>query len=240
MPIPAEGGGAGDANHGRRDAGAGGLGGSGTPTRVDFGSGGGGGDGAAAANSSSSVIGGGGGGGEEAEEAAGGYWGLSGWFGRRSGMSPPPPLGGGPAVSAAAAAAGGMVVDQRTGGTADRSAPGGGTGGAAGMRRSGSSGSGRSAGRTAPSPLSMEIVGASGGRQVGDGGEEQDGGYVSDTDEDEDLYGKTLRPTSEQLVGGGLGLGLGFLRFEFCRWLFSPLPLWASLPGSLCLRSWRW
>lgn len=44
-----------------------------------------------------------------------------------------------------------------------------------------------------PAPLSMEAVGLEGQPHI-------DSGYVTDTDEDEDLYGKTLRPTSEQLV----------------------------------------
>eukprot|EP00752_Nemacystus_decipiens_P002350 g2220.t1 len=199
------GGGGGDAFDGRRDAGAAGApGGDGTPTGVDLVSGGG--DGAAGNGPSSDPVGGGG---DGAEEAAGGYWGLSGWFGRRSGMSPPPPLGGGPA---AASAGSGMVVDQRPE-VAGRSAPGGvGEGGVSGAKRGGSGSSSRTGGRMAPSPLSMEIVGAGGGKRGGDGGE-PDAGYVSGTDEDEDLYGKTLRPTSEQLAALRLRAGCNTVEF---------------------------
>lgn len=136
-----------------------------------------------------------------AEEAAGGYWGLSGlgWFSRRSGMSPPPPLEEG---QTAAAAVGGVVVDQgRAGASAEVDKAGLGKERLAHVTAVGAAGAKGGGRLTAPSPLSMEVLGA--GRQGGEGGEES--GHVSsdsdNDDDDEDLYGKTLRPTSEQLVG---------------------------------------
>lgn len=136
---------------------------------------------------------------EEAEGAAGGYWGLSGWFSRRSGMSPPLPMGEEPGA--------GLASDQRlsmagSDGRASWSRKGSGATVAAAAAAGGgkAAGSGRrvrrGSWRGSPSPLSIEVVGAGelqGGRGAGD---------VSESDEDEDLYGKTLRPTSEQLVRG--------------------------------------
>ncbi|CAM9556983.1 unnamed protein product, partial [Ectocarpus sp. 13 AM-2016] len=133
---------------------------------------------------------------EEAEEAAGGYWGLSGWFSRRSGMSPPLPMGEEPVA--------GLVSDQRlsmagSDGRASWSRKGGGATVAAAAAGGGkAAGSGRrvrrGSWRGSPSPLSIEVVG------VGELQRSRDAGDVSESDEDEDLYGKTLRPTSEQLV----------------------------------------
>ncbi|CAN0109720.1 unnamed protein product [Pylaiella littoralis] len=162
---------------------------------------------------------------EEAEEAAGGYWGLSGWFSRRSGMSPPPPLEEGPAAAAAAAAAG-VVIDQRRGTSSGAAMAGRGggrsgddaptsaaaaaaagvKGGAVGRRGS------RGRGRTAPSPLSMEVVAPGGRRGGGDAGGGLDDD-ASESDEDEDLYGKTLRPTSEQLAALRLRAGCNTVEF---------------------------
>ncbi len=166
------------------------------------GGGGGGGDGDGTPNASPSLAGV-----DGAEEAAGGYWGLSGWFSRRSGMSPPPTLEEG---QKAAVAVGGVVIDQRRVGASAEADKAGIVQGRLARVTTAAAAGAKGGGRlTAPSPLSIEVVGA--GRRGGEGGGE--GGHVSSDsdDDDEDLYGKTLRPTSEQLVrfcfsGAGFGI----------------------------------
>ncbi|CAM9647090.1 unnamed protein product [Scytosiphon promiscuus] len=158
-----------------------------------------------------------------AEGAAGSYWGLSGWFSRRSGTSSPaPPLVDGSPV--------GEAFDRRRlrgSAAADRAAPEGGddrrdgvaTAMAAGRGKGSARRTRRSQSRTAPSPLSMEVASAGawrdrgGGGDVGGGGGGLEAGYASETDEDEDLYGKTLRPTSEQLAALRLRAGCNTVEF---------------------------
>lgn len=166
---------------------------------------GGGGAAAAATGESPSADGA-----DGAEGAAGGYWGLSGWFSRRSGPSSPPP----PPLGEEGSSEGALLDRRRISGSApgDQGGPGRGEDGRAGAAttsaargKGGARRTRRSQGRMAPSPLSMEVVGAAGTWQGGGAGGDSSGGgggtgYASETDEDEDLYGKTLRPTSEQLV----------------------------------------
>ncbi|CAM9194006.1 unnamed protein product, partial [Hapterophycus canaliculatus] len=156
-----------------------------------------------------------------AEGAAGGYWGLSGWFSRRSGASSStPPLGEG--------SPGGALRDRRRvdgSGLVGRGTPGGGKNVRAGATTTTAAARGKGAarrthrtqGRTAPSPLSMEVVGVEVWQDRGDGGDSGGGGggtgYASETDEDEDLYGKTLRPTSEQLAALRLRAGCNTVEF---------------------------
>ncbi|CBJ48752.1 Lipn N [Ectocarpus siliculosus] len=145
---------------------------------------------------------------EEAEGAAGGYWGLSGWFSRRSGMSPPLPMGEEPGA--------GLASDQRlsmagSDGRASWSRKGGGATVVAAAGGGKAAGSGRrvrrGSWRGSPSPLSIEVVGA------GELKRSRGAGDVSESDEDEDLYGKTLRPTSEQLAALRLRPGCNTIEF---------------------------
>ncbi|CAN0438875.1 unnamed protein product, partial [Ectocarpus sp. 12 AP-2014] len=147
---------------------------------------------------------------EEAEGAAGGYWGLSGWFSRRSGMSPPLPMG---EEKGAGLASDQRLSMARSDGRASWSRKGGGAAAAAAAAAGGgkAAGSGRrvrrGSWRGSPSPLSIEVVGA------GELQRSRGAGDVSESDEDEDLYGKTLRPTSEQLAALRLRPGCNTIEF---------------------------
>lgn len=160
---------------------------------------------------------------EEAEGAAGGYWGLSGWFSRRSGMSPPLPMGEEPAAGLASdqrmsmAGADGRTSLSRKGGGATVVTAGGGKAAGSGRRVR------RGSGRGSPSPLSIEVV------RAGELQRSRGAGDVSESEEDEDLYGKTLRPTSEQLVSekakkkeGATALSFGEQQYV-CVFLFCNL-----------------
>lgn len=123
------------------------------------------------------------------EAAAGSLWGLSGWFSRRSSISPPfspqpgrsvgVPIDGKNKEPFAVGGDGGngVVRMEEMGAQGVRGIPEAAWGGVS----------------NAPTPLMAGFM--------EEGRRHEDEGYATDTDEDGDLYGKTLRPTSEQLVG---------------------------------------
>lgn len=129
----------------------------------------------------------------EDEAAAGSLWGLSGWFSRRSSISPP----FSPQPGTTTGKSVGVAIDGKN---KEAFAGGGDRGnGAVRVEEIGAQGvlgipeMARGGVSNAPAPLTADFT--------EEGRRHEDEGYATDTDEDGDLYGKTLRPTSEQLVG---------------------------------------
>lgn len=155
--------------------------------------------------------------GGEDGEAAGTWWGVGGWFTRRSGTSPP--LSQMASVASVGGVDGSAVGGASVNGSVQEGGQATGVGRNLDYEQPGGSG-GRDVGAppASPPPLSMNLVGP--GRMSIDAGGAGGAGIVAhtegrdgeqdihgdeDDEEDEDIYGKTLRPTSEQLVSTSSG-----------------------------------